>query len=174
MAFAGQMLSGAQFAYGPSYFFQQAGMSTDDAYKVAVASPALAFVGTVASCLLMTYYGRRVIYLSGIAGLCLTLTLIGLVSVISYSEAAIWIQAALCLVWQLVYSLTVGPITYSIISETSAIHLRAKTVVLARNTYNLVTIVSLVAEPYVSPVPFSPANIPAWTTWLILVVSTDT
>ena len=32
--FAGQMLSGAQFAYGPSYFFLQAGMDVNDAYKV--------------------------------------------------------------------------------------------------------------------------------------------
>lgn len=147
VAFAGQMLSGAQFAYGPSYFFQQAGMSTDNAYKVAVASPALAFVGTVVSWLLLTYFGRRTIYLYGIFSLTITLALIGIVSVVSTSQTAIWIQAALCLVWQLFYSLTLGPITYSIISETSAIHLRAKTVVLARNTYNVVTILSLVLEP---------------------------
>lgn len=150
VAFAGQMLSGAQFAYGPSYFFQQAGMSTDDAYKVAVASPALAFVGTVSSWLLLTYFGRRTIYLYGIASLTITLGLIALVSVLSSSETAIWAQAGLCLVWQLLYSLSLGPITYAIISETSAIHLRAKTVVLARNTYNVVTILSLVIEPYVT------------------------
>lgn len=123
----------------------------------------------------MTYFGRRTIYLSGMVSMCLILTLIGLVSVVSYSQAAIWIQAALCLVWQLVYSLTVGPITYSIISETSTIHLRAKTVVLARNTYNLVTIVSLVAEPYVfvCPVPFA-SMYPSRAIQLTLFVFTDT
>ena len=41
-----------------------------------------------------------------------------------------------------------GPICYAIISETSAVRLRAKTVVLARNTYNIVTVVAAVLEPY--------------------------
>lgn len=141
------MLSGAQFAYGPSYFYQQAGMSTDDAYKLAVVSPALAFIGTVCSWVLLSYIGRRTIYLYGITSLTVTLAAIGIVSVVSSSSTAIWIQAVLCLVWQLFYSLSLGPITYSIISETSAIHLRAKTVVLARNTYNVITVLSLVIEP---------------------------
>jgi hypothetical protein len=47
-----------------------------------------------------------------------------------------------------VYSLTIGPITYAIISETSAVQVRAKTVVLARNVYNIVSVASLVLEPY--------------------------
>lgn len=122
-------------------------MSTDDAYKLAVVSPALAFIGTVTSWVLLSYFGRRSIYLSGIASMTTVLAVIGVVSVISNSVAAIWIQAVLCLVWQLFYSLTLGPITYSIIAETSAMHLRAKTVVLARNAYNVVTVVSLVIEP---------------------------
>ncbi|KAI3394273.1 hypothetical protein diail_2976 [Diaporthe ilicicola] len=147
-AFAGQMLSGAQFAYGPSYFYLQAGISVDDAYKLAVVSPALAFIGTVSSWILLTYFGRRSIYLAGIAGTTVVLCLVGVVSVLMQTAAALWAQAALCLVWQLVYSLTLGPITYSIIAETSAMHLRAKTVVLARNTYNIVTVASLVIEPY--------------------------
>lgn len=147
VAFAGQMLSGAQFAYGPSYFYLQAGMSVDNAYKLAVVSPALAFIGTVSSWVLLTYFGRRVIYLCGISGMTVVLCLIGVISVVTHSNAGLWVQAALCLVWQLVYSLTLGPITYSIIAETSAMHLRAKTVVLARNTYNVVTVASLVIEP---------------------------
>lgn len=147
VAFAGQMLSGAQFAYGPSYFYLQAGMSVDNAYKLAVVSPALAFIGTVSSWVLLTYFGRRIIYLSGIAGMTAVLCVIGIISVVTNSTAGLWVQAALCLVWQLVYSLTLGPITYSIIAETSAMHLRAKTVVLARNTYNVVTVASLVIEP---------------------------
>lgn len=122
-------------------------MSTDNAYKLAIVSPAIAFIGTILSLGLLSYFGRRTIYLSGIAGLTVTLAIIGLISVVSDTSASIWAQAALCLVWQLVYSLTLGPITYSIISETSAMHLRAKTVVLARNSYNIITVVSLFLEP---------------------------
>ncbi len=148
MTFAGQMLSGAQLAYGPSYFFLQAGMSVDDAYKVGIGSTALAFLGTVLSWFLLTYFGRRTIYVSGISGLASVLLLIGIISVSTSSTAGLWAQASLCLIWQLIYSLSVGPICYAIISETSAIRLRANTVVLARNSYNVVTIVSAVLEAY--------------------------
>ena len=140
--FITQMLAGAQFAYGPSYFFLQAGMSTDNAYKVGVGGTALAFLGTVLSWFLLTYFGRRTIFLTGIATLMTTLLVIGIISATTDSQAGLWAQASLCLIWQLVYALSVGPLCYAIISETSAVRLRAQTVVLARNSYNL-TAVSL-------------------------------
>ena len=34
VAFAGQILSGSTFAYSPAYFFEQAGISTDNAYAL--------------------------------------------------------------------------------------------------------------------------------------------
>ncbi len=148
ITWSGQMLSGAQFAYGPAYFFLQAGMSTDNAYNVGVGSTALGFLGTILSWFLLTYFGRRTIYNTGITALAFVLLLIGIVSASTNSEAGLWAQASLCLIWQLFYSLTVGPIGYAIVAETSSIRLRAKTIVLARNTYNIVTIISLVLEPY--------------------------
>lgn len=108
----------------------------------------MAFVGTCLSWVLISYFGRRTIYLSGISGLTSVLLLIGIISVSTHNEAGLWAQASLCLIWQLFYSLSVGPICYAIISETSAVRLRAKTVVLARNTYNIVTVVAAVLEPY--------------------------
>lgn len=41
-----------------------------------------------------------------------------------------------------------GPIAYAIIAETSAVRLRGKTVVLARNFYQIVNIIVGVFEPY--------------------------
>lgn len=41
------MLSGSTFAYGPTYFFQQAGISTDNSYQIAVGGTGIAFIGTV-------------------------------------------------------------------------------------------------------------------------------
>lgn len=146
--FMTQMLAGAQFAYGPTYFFLQAGMNVDDAYKVGIGSTALAFLGTVISWFWVTYFGRRTIFLTGIATLTCVLLVIGIISATTTSQAALWAQASLCLVWQLVYSMTIGPICYAIISETSAIGLRAQTVVLARNAYNLTAIWCAVLEPY--------------------------
>ncbi|KAI9147358.1 Alpha-glucosides permease-like protein [Paramyrothecium foliicola] len=45
--FATQMLAGAQFAYGPSCFFIQAGVTVDEEYSVSIESKALAFVGII-------------------------------------------------------------------------------------------------------------------------------
>lgn len=125
-------------------------MSADDAYSVGIGSTALAFTGTILSWFLLTYYGRRTIYATGITTLTIILLCIGIISAsTSFSnEGALWAQASLCLVWQLVYSLSVGPICYAIISEVSAVHLRSQTVALARCTYNVVTIGSLVIQPY--------------------------
>lgn len=148
MTFAGQMLSGAMFAYGPTYFFLQAGFSAENAYKLGLGNTAIAFVGTVSSWFLLSRFGRRTLYLTGIASLSVTLLIIGVVSVASTAKAALWVQAGLCLVWLLIYSLTVGPICYAIISETSAVRLRAKTVALSRNTYNITAIFAGVIEPY--------------------------
>lgn len=42
MTFAGQILSGAPFAYGPTYFFEQAGIPTDKSYGIAVGGTGMA------------------------------------------------------------------------------------------------------------------------------------
>lgn len=146
--FATQMLAGAQFAYGPSYFFIQAGMTVDDAYSVSIGSKALAFVGTITSWILISYIGRRSIFVTGISTLTIILLIIGVLSAAAKTTASTWAQASLCLIWQLVYSLTIGPVAYAIISETSALRLRAQTVVLARNTYNITAVWCAVLEPY--------------------------
>jgi SP family general alpha glucoside:H+ symporter-like MFS transporter len=64
-----------------------------------------------------------------------------------------WAQAGLCFAWLFTYSLTVGPIAYAIVSETSSVRLRPLTVCLARTSYQIVNVVSMVVEPYaMSPV----------------------
>ena len=45
VVFAGQQLSGAVFAYVPTYFFLQAGISTENAFTIAIGSTAMAFLG---------------------------------------------------------------------------------------------------------------------------------
>jgi SP family general alpha glucoside:H+ symporter-like MFS transporter len=52
------------------------------------------------------------------------------------------------LIWLLVYYLTVGPICYAIISETSSTRLRSKSVCLSRITYYIAQIICNVVNPY--------------------------
>ncbi|KAI1334955.1 general substrate transporter [Xylariaceae sp. FL0016] len=148
VAWAGQMTTGAIMAFSAAYFFQAAGLSVDNAYKVSIGTNAIAFVGTVMSWFLMAWLGRRTIYLVGLTGIFTVLFIIGLVSVSTATISGAWAQASLLLVWHLTYSLTLGPIAYAIVSETSAVRLRAKTVVLARSFYNVALIVAAVIGPY--------------------------
>ena len=148
LTFAGQVLSGSTFAYGPTYFFQQAGISTNNTYQIAVGGTGIAFCGTVISWFLLSRFGRRTLYLHGMILLNLFLLIIGILGATPQSGATKWAQAAMCLVWLFTYSTTVGPICYTIISETSSMRLRAKSVCLSRNVYNITQIIANVIEPY--------------------------
>lgn len=52
------------------------------------------------------------------------------------------------LIWVATYALTIGPLAFTIVSEMSATRLRAQSVALARNAYNLASLISNVVEPY--------------------------
>ncbi|KAJ6010178.1 hypothetical protein N7522_005194 [Penicillium canescens] len=148
LTFAGQILSGSTFAYSPTYFFTQAGMDTSRSFQLGVGCTGVAFVGTFLSWWLISWFGRRTLYVWGQGILCTILFLIGIINAASHTNGAMWAQAAFCFLWLFTYSLTVGPIAYAIISETSSVRLRPLTVCLARTAYQIVNVVSQVLEPY--------------------------
>lgn len=149
VTFAGQVLSGSSFAYSATYFFEQAGMSANDAYKLSLGGTAIAFVGTILSWVLMSRIGRRTIYLWGMGLMALYCCIIGILTCAApHNNAATWAQSALCIVWLFTFSLSAGPIGWAIPAEVSSTRLRSKTVVLARNTYYLANIFGSVVEPY--------------------------
>ncbi|KAK8113373.1 hypothetical protein PG984_013899 [Apiospora sp. TS-2023a] len=151
----GQILSGSSFAYTPTFFFKSAGMDVKNSFNLGLGATGMAFVGTVVSWWLLSYFGRRTIYVTGAGILSAILYIIGILDV-SVGEKALWPMGGLCLFWLFTYSLTIGPLAYSIISETSSIRLRPLSVVLARCSYQLINIVSQVLNPYmVSPVEWN-------------------
>jgi len=87
--------------------------------------------------------------ISGMAGMVLTLLLIGVLSYPAmYNHDATRAQAALTLLWQGIYSLTVGPQSFAVAAEISATRVRSQTISLARNSYNVVQIIANTVEPY--------------------------
>mmetsp|Transcript_5247 Transcript_5247/g.5956 ORF Transcript_5247/g.5956 Transcript_5247/m.5956 type:complete len:555 (+) Transcript_5247:764-2428(+) len=149
IAFAGQVLSGSTFAYSPSYFFSQAGLNSSDTYKLNLGVTGIAFTGTFCSWFLLKRFGRRTIYVSGYFTLVVMLFLIGILAVPAENNPNVrWAQAALTLIWVATYALTIGPLAFTIVSEMSATRLRAQSVALARNAYNLASLISNVIEPY--------------------------
>ncbi|KAL4967046.1 general substrate transporter [Aspergillus stella-maris] len=148
VTFAGQVLIGSQFAYSGTYFFEQAGMSADDSYKLALGGTAIAFIGTIISWFLMKGFGRRSMYLGGMSMMCAYLFIIGILDLVRDKSGVKWAQSALCIIWLFTFSMTIGPLGWSIAPEVSSTRLRSKTIVLARNSYYVVIVIANVIEPY--------------------------
>ncbi|KAI0200550.1 sugar transporter [Astrocystis sublimbata] len=155
VVFAGQVLAGSTFAYTPTYFFVTAGLPVDASFYLSLGAKVIALIGTLLSWVAITLWGRRTLYVGGMGTLSLVLILIGIISV-SAGERGLWPSGGLCVLWLFVYSLTIGPLAYSIVSETSSVRLRPLSVVLARCSYQVVNIVSQFLNTYMlSPVEWN-------------------
>lgn len=143
-----QFLCGSSFMIYSTYFYQQAGLATSNAFTMTIVMYVMGGIGTVTSWLLMGKLGRRTMYLSGQGAMALLLFIIGLLGLISpNNSAAQWAIGSLLLVYTFVYDATVGPVCYSLVSELPSTRLRQKTIVLARNTYNITGIIAHILTP---------------------------
>ncbi|KAI1134699.1 sugar transporter [Hypoxylon sp. FL0543] len=117
------------------YFLTQAGMDASNSFSLSMGQYALGMIGTAGSWFLMSRVGRRTIHFSG---LCCQLLILIIVGSLSFSDTngSVWAIGAMLIVFTFVYDFTVGPVTYSLISELSSTRLKAKTIVLARAGYN--------------------------------------
>lgn len=130
-----QTLGGQNLMGYFSYFLVQAGMDPGNSFSLSMGQYALGMVGTAGSWFLMAKVGRRKIHFSGLCCQCLILIIVGSLS-FSKDNGAVWAIAAMLIIFTFVYDFTVGPVTYSLISELSSTRLKAKTIVLARAAYN--------------------------------------
>jgi SP family general alpha glucoside:H+ symporter-like MFS transporter len=97
----------------------------------------------------MTYFGRRTIFLTGLSCNFIVLMTIGFVSLAPQTtKGPAYATGALLLVFTLVYDITVGTVAYSIVAEIPSDRLRTKTIVLARNLYNVMGTINGVITPY--------------------------
>ncbi|KAH0498667.1 hypothetical protein TgHK011_005908 [Trichoderma gracile] len=151
MTWAIQNLSGNAFSNYSTYFLQQAGLSTKDSYSFALGQYAINMVGVFGAWGLMTMgVGRRSLYLYGLCGLCSMLFILGFLGLVpeSHRREGSLATGSIMVVWALFYQLTVGTVCYSLVGELSSRRLQIKTVVLARNLYNIVGIITNVLTPY--------------------------
>jgi SP family general alpha glucoside:H+ symporter-like MFS transporter len=146
-AWVSQVLCGMAFAGAPIYFFKQAGLSEANAFQLNLGVTFMALAGTLASWVALTFGGRRTFFVGGMATMCALLVIIGGLSWAT-SPNVKWAQAALIMLFVWTYDFTVGPLTYCIVGETSSTRLRSKTVGLARNAYNVTSIVGGILNTY--------------------------
>ncbi|KAM5348912.1 hypothetical protein ACJ41O_008735 [Fusarium nematophilum] len=135
MGFLSQITNGGALCYSGSFFFQQTGIGPDASYGIALGGTGIAFVGTIISWFYIYRWGRRIIWLTGFSFLVVILWVIGFLALPEQTMALAWAQSLLCIVWLAAYSMSVGPIIYTLVAEIGSTRLRTQTVVLARSTY---------------------------------------
>jgi len=131
------------------YFFTSAGLTTKGAFDLGMGQYALGAVGTMASWWLMNLVGRRTLYTWGLAILTVILIVVGGLGVPKLVENGPlgWGVGACILIYTFVYDLTIGPVCYSLVAELSSTRLKAKSIVLARNFYNMAGLINNALTP---------------------------
>lgn len=148
MTWAIQTLCGSTFIGFSTYFYTNAGIPDSQAFNMTLAGYGIGAFGTISSWFLMRWFGRRTMYFWGQASMSLFLLGIGLAGIMGTGNAAASSAiVALLLLYTLTYNVTVGPVCYSLVSELSSTRLRNKTVVLARNLYNIMGVITNVLSP---------------------------
>ena len=162
-----QSLCGSAFMGFSTYFYEQAGLPTTEAFDLSMAQYGLGAVGTIIAWFAIGHFGRRQLYLAGLALLDLLLLVVGLVGLSSsMNTEAQWAIGSMLLIYtficrpsslllsnlELKYreidDITVGPVCYSLVAEISSTRLRTKSIVLSRNLYNIIGIINNIWTPY--------------------------
>ena len=148
MAWGTQILCGLSLPFYAVVFFQEAGFPPTQAFNLNTGMTALGFFGTFCSFFLIPRLGRRTLFLGGLCVLTVILLLDGFLALAPTSPAMNNAIAALLLIWFFGYFLTVGPLAYVIVSETSSTRLRGHTTAIALIAYSTLGIIYNVASPY--------------------------
>lgn len=148
MVYLIQVIGGNPLIGYANFFFEQAGLNPSEAFNMGVGNTALGFVGTCLSWPLMSFFGRRTIYNTGMLVMTILLFIIGFLDFGHSHSGAVWAQASLMDIWTFTYQMTVGPICFVIISEISATRLRSRTIAITTAVQAVASVVFTVAMPY--------------------------
>ncbi|GFZ49522.1 hypothetical protein JCM24511_07642 [Saitozyma sp. JCM 24511] len=127
-------------------FYEEAGLDAIKAFDLNLGVTSMYIVGTLISWPLVSRFGRRTIYLYGLAGMGATMLITGILGFVN-ANGAKWAIGTMLILLNLFYNMSVGPACYVIISETHSTRLRAKSIVLARNAYNITGIITNTITP---------------------------
>ncbi|KAJ5993039.1 General alpha-glucoside permease [Penicillium sp. IBT 35674x] len=143
-----QQVSGSAFMGYSTYFYEQAGLATSNAFTLSMVQYIIGAIGTLLSWVLMGKFGRRTLYAYGLGAQMTVCFIIGCLGIIHRGNvAAQWAIGSLLLVYTFCYDASVGPVCYSLVSELSSTRLRAKSIVLARISYNVSGVIVNIITP---------------------------
>ncbi|KAJ2969526.1 hypothetical protein NQ176_g8614 [Zarea fungicola] len=146
-----QVITGISLIGYAVYFFELAGLPVSQSFDMGVGNTGIGFVATTSSWVLMAYFGRRSLFMSGLFVMGVCQILIGVLDCVPNYEsrpALAWGQAGLLDLLTFVFQSTVGPINFVIFAEIGSTRLRSQTVALAASTGSIFQIVMTIAVPY--------------------------
>lgn len=125
-----QQMCGVIFVLGFSpYFFELSGLSNQKSFALGMGVSALGIAGNIFSWFLVNTAGRRSSYLYGTVLLFGILLIIGILDVVPhYGAKEALSQAVFMLIYNFVYYMTIGAMTYVLFAEVSSQRLRSRTV----------------------------------------------
>ncbi|KAL4950220.1 general substrate transporter [Aspergillus filifer] len=149
MAYSIQAFSGNVFFISYAvHFMELAGLDAADAFSMNLGLTAIGFLGTCISWFLLSYVGRRTMYLFGCCSLAVALFAIGAVDLAPRETSATWAQCGLMLLCTFIYDLSLGPFCYVLLTEVSSARLRGFTIALSTVACFVWSVVFAVAIPY--------------------------
>ncbi|KAJ5190911.1 uncharacterized protein N7498_009896 [Penicillium cinerascens] len=140
LMYASQNFAGNLIASQATFFFEQAGISSDRSFQLNLINSCLQFVANALSWFLTAWFGRRTIYLWGTATNITLLFILGICASIPQNNSTNYTQACLGILISFVFAGTLGPISYTIISETSSVRLRPLSTGVGRAAYYIAEI----------------------------------
>ncbi|KAH6676939.1 general substrate transporter [Plectosphaerella plurivora] len=146
-----QLLSGAPLRAWMTYFFQQAGLPTEQSFNLTIVALVLSVLGVLSAWVVMTYAGRRTMYLWGNLLSMLIFIAIGALGIrqkTSSSDMLGWGIGSLLAIDGFIASLLLLPVSFVLISEIPSTLLRTKSIVIAHNSYMATSIVVNNITPY--------------------------
>lgn len=141
-----------RFGSNVTYFLEQAGLDTVQAFDLGLGHSCVGLAGTIAAWWILQYVGRRTLYLHGLAWMSTILLIVGFLGIPKSSDAIAYVTGTLMFIFTLAYGLTIGPVCYLLVSEIPSTRLRIKTVALARNCNNIASIAAnFLNNPILNP-----------------------
>ncbi|ORY28196.1 putative MFS maltose permease [Naematelia encephala] len=143
-----QPLCGFSLGNSSTYFLEQAGLNSASAFDVGLGGSGLALVCIFIAWPLLKWYGRRTLLLIGLVIIMISQIGIGALGIPKPSSATAWATGGFCYLFTIPYNITVGPLSFLLITDMPTSRLRPKTAVLARSAYIGTTVFNVILTNY--------------------------
>ncbi|CAI4053872.1 hypothetical protein SUVZ_16G0070 [Saccharomyces uvarum] len=147
LCWVGQTVCGASLIGYSTYFYEKAGVSTETAFTFSIIQYCLGITATFLSWWASKYFGRYDLYAFGLAFQTIVFFIIGGLGC-SNTHGAKMGSGSLLMVVAFFYNLGIAPVVFCLVSEIPSSRLRTKSIILARNAYNAISMIVTVLILY--------------------------